>query len=121
MRKLIIAIITFTSLLVGVGGVTPAKADHGFVMGYWNRAPLVGYDGINAGNIQDAAYYWQDRGFDGFTPPLPAWNGNGSGCATFYDQWIIACTVPRHVVQASKSSLTGSGQSATTSSTARTS
>lgn len=97
MRRLIVGLVILASILVG--GASPASADHEWHPARWNRAPAVGYDGWNVGNVQDAAYFWQDRGFDGYIPPLPLWNGNGAGCATIYDGWIIGCTVSRATLQ----------------------
>lgn len=95
MRRLILAFLVFATVLMP----QPASADHEYVHGRWDRAPLVGYDGKNVANLQDGAYYWQDRGFDGYVPPLPAWNGGGAGCATPYDGWIVACTISRGILQ----------------------
>lgn len=101
MRKLrlILAMLTVAVLPVIVSA-SPAQANHDFDNGRWNHAPAVAWDGNYAGNIQDAAYYWQDRKFDGYIPPLPGWNHGGANCATFYPGYINVCTVPRYVVEA---------------------
>lgn len=97
MKKLLLVL---ALVVTGLAPAAPASANHDFDHGRWNRAPHIAWDGLYAGNIQDAAYYWQDRGFDGYYPPLPDWNHGGSQCATFWDGWINVCTVSRSIVSA---------------------
>lgn len=96
MRKIL-----YATLLVAVLALvpTPAAADHSWDYGYWDRAPRVAWDGQYAANIQDAAYFWQDRGFDGYVSPLPHWSHGGSQCTAVWDGWINVCTIPRAVLQ----------------------
>lgn len=90
-----------TALVIASVGViapaSPAHADHTYLFGYWNHAPVLYGDGLYEANAQDAAYYWQDMGFNGYVPPLP-WNIGGSTCATVYEGAIRTCTVPHSVV-----------------------
>lgn len=96
-------VIVMALILAGLGGalsVPPAVADHEWAKGYWNRAALVEYDGIASGNVQDAAYYWQDRGYwYGYYPPLPYSSHGGTECTNVTDQWINVCTVSRSVIE----------------------
>lgn len=79
---------------------SPASANHEFDHGYWTRPPIVVYDGQFAGNVQDAAYYWQDRGFEfGYYPPLPMWSHGGQYCTATWDGYINVCSIPRWILQ----------------------
>lgn len=66
--------------------------------GHWNQPPVVISDGNWDANVQDGAYYWQDRGFPGFYPPLP-YHVGGSYCANDYPGYITVCTIPRSILQ----------------------
>lgn len=95
----IVAVLALMFASIGVA-TTPASAHHQWDFGWWDRAPYVAWDGQYASNIQDGAYYWQDRGFSyGYVPPLPGYNHGGVSCGTFWDRYINACTVPRNVVE----------------------
>lgn len=99
--KFILAVLALAALPVIAAVPSPAGADHanefanGNPAGHWgNRyAPPVGYCYINqdaTGNVQDAAYYWQDTFLpQGYNPPLPR--------ATYTTDeivgWINSCTV----------------------------
>ncbi len=93
--------VVLMATMVGVAAVpTPAQADHAWTHGYWTRAPYVAWDGQYAANIQDGAYYWQDRGFVyGYVPPLPGYNHGGSACTNVWDRYINVCTVAQSIVQ----------------------
>jgi hypothetical protein len=102
MRHRIRAVIggLIAALLLPLLILSPARASHDFDHGRWNRAPYIAWDGQNAGNIQDGAYYWQDRGFDGYQYPLPQWSHGGAQCATVWNGWINVCTVSRSIASA---------------------
>lgn len=75
-----------------------AHADHAFVFGYWTHAAVVKTDGAFPANAQDAAYYWQDRGFNfGYYPPLPQQTTTCTS-APMPELWINSCTVSRTIV-----------------------
>lgn len=73
-----IGILTLALLITGLGpAAPPAAADHANDPGHWRSGvyPIVTVP-YCAGNgcelVQDAAYFWQNRGYTkGFTPPLP--------------------------------------------------
>lgn len=64
-------------LVLPLLAVSPASADHGNFNGHWRNGvypivttPFCASNGCDL--IQDASYFWQDRGFSrGYTPPLP--------------------------------------------------
>lgn len=75
---------------------SPALADHQFVHGYWSSGSFPGvansFYSTPDGVIQDSAYFWQDNGFTGYTPPLPG--GSWEDCGV-HEGWINICTLPR--------------------------
>lgn len=79
---------------------TAAHADHAYQLGWWGNPPIVISDGRYTANVQDAAYYWEDAGFNGYYPPLPnVPQPAGAYCTHEYDGYINVCTVPRYVLQ----------------------
>lgn len=93
---LIVAIAT-----LGLFPATPAAADHAYGAGWWGNPPVVWSDGNYTANVQDAAYYWEWVGFDGYYPPLPGVpQPAGAYCAGNYQGVITVCTVSRSIVQA---------------------
>lgn len=96
MKRLIVLVLAIAAL--GMVHATPAQAHHGLV--HWDRPPIVISDGKFDANVQDAAYFWQDRGFPGYYPPLPQKpTPAGSYCANNYTGYITVCTVSRSIVQ----------------------
>lgn len=99
-RAMLCMALVATAITGTIAAPTPASADHQFVKGVWTRSPVIAWDGVSLANIQDAAYFWQDRGFrPGYTPPLPGWNHGGAYCTAVWDQYINVCTIPRAVLQ----------------------
>lgn len=92
-RLVLVVVLLFAGGLVWStpAGATPQS-------GRWYNPPIVVSDGAHDANVQDGAYYWQDRGFPGFYPPLPRVIG-GWRCDTPYDGEIMVCEVPRWVVE----------------------
>lgn len=94
MRRLIVFLVAIATVMLVP--ISPAHASH--MVARWDRPPVVWGDGQWEANVQDAAYYWQDRGFNGYYPPLP-YNVGGAYCAGNYTGVITVCTVPRAVLQ----------------------
>lgn len=92
-----IGLLTLALLLtIAPAAAPPAAADHGNVPGHWRSGvyPVVTTTyctGNACALIQDAAYYWQNRGFTrGYHPPLPR---TGYDCQPGWNE-ISVCFVP---------------------------
>ena len=92
----LIAMAAVMVMATALGSQLPAAADHEWDLGSWpaGRYPVVANSGGTPdANLEDAAYFWQDRGFSrGYVPPLP--RASLGHCNA---QWgyINTCTVAR--------------------------
>lgn len=87
------SLVALTVLFVLLGTMGEATADHQFAYGHWHATAFPGVANVNSarGNVEDAAYYWEDRAGKGYAVVA---DGVFGDCG-FHPGWITTCTVSR--------------------------